>query len=153
MVPRWTSASTGGATLRGIARSAGGGLAGGARGRDAGWSGHRAMVPRHRGRVGCSMRSVTGHPDFPTLHVSSHPAVQHKLALLRDETTEPKKFRELVREISWLVGYEALADARVAPIQVQTPLERDRGRPAGRPHRAACPSCGPAWAWSTRCWS
>ena len=49
---------------------------------------------------------------FPSLHVSSHPAVLHKLALLRNEKTEPKKFRELVREISWLVGYEALADAR-----------------------------------------
>ena len=73
------------------------------------------------------MRPVAAHPDFPTLHVSSHPAVQHKLALLRDETTEPKKFRELVREISWLVGYEALQDARVAPIQVQTPLERIEG--------------------------
>jgi uracil phosphoribosyltransferase len=70
------------------------------------------------------MRPVATHHDFPTLHVSSHPAVQHKLALLRDETTEPKKFRELVREISWLVGYEALADARTAPIQVQTPLEQ-----------------------------
>jgi len=53
--------------------------------------------------------------------------VQHKLALLRDQTTEPKKFRELVREISWLVGYEALQDARVAPIQVQTPLEEITG--------------------------
>jgi len=73
------------------------------------------------------MRPVAAHPDFPTLHVSSHPAVQHKLALLRDETTEPKKFRELVREISWLVGYEALQDARTAPIQVQTPLERIEG--------------------------
>ena len=73
------------------------------------------------------MRPVAAHPDFPTLHVSSHPAVQHKLALLRDETTEPKKFRELVREISWLVGYEALQDARVAPIQVQTPLEQIQG--------------------------
>ena len=73
------------------------------------------------------MRAVAAHPDFPTLHVSSHPAVQHKLALLRDETTEPKKFRELVREISWLVGYEALADARTAPIQVQTPLEQIEG--------------------------
>ena len=70
---------------------------------------------------------MAAHPDFATLHVSSHPAVQHKLALLRDETTEPKKFRELVREISWLVGYEALADARVAPISVQTPLERIEG--------------------------
>jgi uracil phosphoribosyltransferase len=73
------------------------------------------------------MRPVAAHPDFPTLHVSRHPAVQHKLALLRDQTTEPKKFRELVREISWLVGYEALADARVAPVRVQTPLEDIEG--------------------------
>ena len=60
-------------------------------------------------------------------HVSRHPAVQHKLALLRDVRTEPKKFRELVREISWLVGYEALADARVAPVRVPTPLEETDG--------------------------
>jgi uracil phosphoribosyltransferase len=70
-----------------------------------------------------SMPNVAGHPDFPTLQVSNHPAVQHKLALLRDQATEPKKFRELVREISWLVGYEALQDAKVAPVTVQTPLE------------------------------
>ncbi|MFI5255114.1 MAG: uracil phosphoribosyltransferase [Candidatus Limnocylindrales bacterium] len=62
-----------------------------------------------------------------TFHVSSHPAVQHKLALLRATDTEPKKFRELVREISWLLGYEALADARTAPISVQTPLEMTSG--------------------------
>ena len=60
---------------------------------------------------------------WPSLHVSSHPAVLHKLAILRSTTTEPKKFREVVRELSWLLGYEALADARVRPIQVQTPLE------------------------------
>jgi uracil phosphoribosyltransferase len=65
--------------------------------------------------------------EFPSLHVSTHPAVLHKLALLRDETTEPKKFRELVREISWLLGYEALLDARVAPISVRTPLEQIEG--------------------------
>ena len=59
----------------------------------------------------------------PTLHVSSHPAVRHKLAVLRDEKTEPKKFREVVRELSWLLGYEALADARVRPLTVRTPLE------------------------------
>ena len=62
--------------------------------------------------------------DLPeTFHVSRHPAVQHKLALLRATTTEPKKFRELVREISWLLGYEALADARTLTIDVETPLE------------------------------
>ncbi|HUG48880.1 MAG TPA: uracil phosphoribosyltransferase [Candidatus Limnocylindria bacterium] len=65
--------------------------------------------------------------QFPNLFVSSHPAIQHKLALLRAETTEPKKFRELVREISWLVGYEALADARLRKIRVRTPLEETDG--------------------------
>ena len=59
----------------------------------------------------------------PTLHVSRHPAVLHKLAILRDEQTEPKKFREVVRELSWLLGYEALADARVRPLTIRTPLE------------------------------
>jgi uracil phosphoribosyltransferase len=65
--------------------------------------------------------------DFTNLHVSTHPAVLHKLALLRAETTEPKKFRELVREISWLVGYEALADARLRSLRVRTPLEEIDG--------------------------
>jgi uracil phosphoribosyltransferase len=59
----------------------------------------------------------------PNLHVSQHPAVLHKLAILRDEKTEPKKFREVVRELSWLLGYEALADVRVKPLEIQTPLE------------------------------
>lgn len=71
-------------------------------------------------------RSATPGPAS-TVHVSSHPAIMHKLALLRDARTEPKKFRELVREISWLVGYEALADARLRPITVRTPIEETEG--------------------------
>jgi uracil phosphoribosyltransferase len=71
--------------------------------------------------------ATDSHPDFPSLHVSSHPAVLHKLSYLRDSATEPKKFRELVREISWLVGYEALADARVRDVKVQTPIELTDG--------------------------
>jgi len=59
----------------------------------------------------------------PNLHVSQHPAVQHKLRILRDESTEPKKFREIVRELSWLLGYEALADARLRDRPVTTPIE------------------------------
>jgi uracil phosphoribosyltransferase len=53
--------------------------------------------------------------------------VLHKLGLLRDVETPPKRFRELVREISWLVGYEALADARVRPLTVRTPIEETEG--------------------------
>jgi uracil phosphoribosyltransferase len=60
---------------------------------------------------------------WPMLHVSHHPAVLHKLAILRDRETEPKKFREVVRELSWLLGYEALADVEVRPLSVTTPLE------------------------------
>ncbi len=59
----------------------------------------------------------------PTVRVSRHPAILHKLALLRDARTDPKKFRELVREISWLLGYEALADARLRQLRVTTPME------------------------------
>jgi uracil phosphoribosyltransferase len=66
-----------------------------------------------------------------TLHVSTHPAVLHKLAVLRDVATEPKKFREVVRELSWLLGYEALADARLRPLQVRTPLETMEGHELG----------------------
>ncbi len=65
--------------------------------------------------------------DFPRLHVSSHPAVLHKLALLRNVDTPPKLFRELVREISWLLGYEALLDAHVAGLTVRTPIEETEG--------------------------
>ncbi len=61
--------------------------------------------------------------DAPNLHVSRHPAILHKLAILRDEKTEPKKFREVVRELSWLLGYEALADVGVRPLKIRTPME------------------------------
>jgi uracil phosphoribosyltransferase len=67
----------------------------------------------------------------PNLHVSRHPAVLHKLAVLRDERTEPKKFREVVRELSWLLGYEALQDARVSPITVKTPIEETEANELG----------------------
>ncbi len=54
--------------------------------------------------------------------VSQHPLVAHKLAKLRSTQTEPKKFRELVREITILLAYEATADLQIQPVRVQTPL-------------------------------
>ena len=66
-----------------------------------------------------------------TLHVSDHPAVKHKLRILRDQTTEPKKFREIVRELSWLLGYEALADARLRARDVKTPIETTAAQELG----------------------
>jgi uracil phosphoribosyltransferase len=54
--------------------------------------------------------------------VSGHPLIQHKLRLLRDRATEPKKFRELVRELGVLLAYEATADLALVPSTVETPL-------------------------------
>ncbi len=61
------------------------------------------------------------------VHVSTHPLVLHKLALLRSEQTDPKKFRELVREIAQLLFYEATQDLSLAPLTVQTPLAPAEG--------------------------
>jgi uracil phosphoribosyltransferase len=58
---------------------------------------------------------------------SQHPLVAHKLSRLRDRSTEPKKFRELVREIAALLAYEATADLLTVPRQVQTPLATING--------------------------
>ncbi len=59
--------------------------------------------------------------------VSSHPLVKHKLTLLRSVTTEPKKFRELVRELAILLAYEATADMALAEKKVRTPLRETHG--------------------------
>lgn len=56
------------------------------------------------------------------VHVSNHPLIQHKLTLLRDLNTEPKKFRELIREIAILLAYEATADLALEPSKVTTPM-------------------------------
>ena len=61
------------------------------------------------------------------VHVSSHPLIAHKLSKLRTVNTEPQKFRELVREISALMAYEATADLLTEPTQLQTPLQVTTG--------------------------
>lgn len=61
------------------------------------------------------------------VHISSHPLIAHKLSKLRDVNTEPKKFRELVREISALMAYEVTADLLTETVEVQTPLQKTSG--------------------------
>jgi uracil phosphoribosyltransferase len=67
------------------------------------------------------MPAVTG------VHVSEHPLVRHKLSLLRQTTTEPKKFRELIRELAILLAVEATADLALAETPVTTPLAEMAG--------------------------
>ena len=61
------------------------------------------------------------------VYISNHPLVMHKLALMRSVDTEPKKFREVVREITGLLLYEATADLGTIEIEVRTPLSTTLG--------------------------
>ena len=65
---------------------------------------------------------------MPKLHASTHPLVLHKLTILRDKNTEPRKFRELVSEISALLTYEATADLETEAREVETPMGKASGR-------------------------
>ena len=44
------------------------------------------------------------------LHVINHPLIQHKLTHMRKTETGPKDFRQLLKEISMLMGYEVTRD-------------------------------------------
>ena len=56
------------------------------------------------------------------VYESNHPLVKHKLSILRDKATKPKKFRELIREISILLAYETTRDLTLEPASVETPM-------------------------------
>ncbi|MBR3113097.1 MAG: uracil phosphoribosyltransferase [Methanobrevibacter sp.] len=56
--------------------------------------------------------------------VLNHPLITHKLAILRDINTGTKEFRELVTEISTILMYEAMRDAKLEKTTIETPLEK-----------------------------
>jgi uracil phosphoribosyltransferase len=64
---------------------------------------------------------------FPNLTVVEHPLIQHKVALLRRTDTAKKLFRELVEEITLLLGYEVTRDLPLEVVQLDTPLETTHG--------------------------
>ena len=59
---------------------------------------------------------------YQQVTVTNHPLIQHKLAILRDKNTSSKDFRDLVREISMLMCYEATRDLPLEEIEVETPV-------------------------------
>ena len=66
--------------------------------------------------------------SLPGVYVSRHPLVADKLTALRRADTEPPLFRALIRELSWLLAYEALADTRLEDVPIETPLTHTTGR-------------------------
>ena len=61
---------------------------------------------------------------YDNVIIFDHPLIRHKIAILRDERTSMKEFRELVEEITTLMTYESLKEGvPTTEIQVKTPLE------------------------------
>lgn len=58
------------------------------------------------------------------LHIIDHPLVQHKLTLMRDKNASTLKFRELLKEISILMGYEVTRDFPLTYEEIETPLQK-----------------------------
>ena len=56
------------------------------------------------------------------VYVFDHPLIQHKTAMIRKEDTSVKDFRELVREISMLMGYEATRKLPLEEVEITTPI-------------------------------
>ena len=62
------------------------------------------------------------------LHIINHPMVQHKLSIMRNKETGSKDFRQLLKEISLLMGYEVTRDIPLDPIEIETPICKTTAR-------------------------
>ena len=68
-----------------------------------------------------------------------HPLIEHKLAILRDKKTGTKEFRELVEEIATFLCYEALKDAELDSVTIETPLTKMQTGKINENHYAFIP--------------
>ena len=59
-----------------------------------------------------------------TLNILDHPLVEHKLSILRDKKTGTKEFRELVSELGMFLCYEAMRDAELDDVEIETPMTK-----------------------------
>ncbi|NLB16097.1 MAG: uracil phosphoribosyltransferase, partial [Clostridiales bacterium] len=62
------------------------------------------------------------------LYIIDHPLVQHKLTIMRDKNTGKKDFKEILTEISTLMGYELTHDLPLTDIEIDTPICRMTGK-------------------------
>ena len=62
-------------------------------------------------------------PRFPNLFILDHPLIQHKLSHMRDRNTSTRTFRELLRELTLLMGYEITRDLPLTTRPIETPIE------------------------------
>jgi uracil phosphoribosyltransferase len=59
---------------------------------------------------------------FPNLQIIDHPMIQHKLSHMRDIETSTRTFRQLLRELTLLMGYELTRDLPMTTEKINTPI-------------------------------
>ncbi|HWX00300.1 MAG: uracil phosphoribosyltransferase [Collimonas sp.] len=62
-------------------------------------------------------------PRFPNLFILNHPLIQHKLTHMRSKETSTRTFRQLLREITLLMGYEITRDLPLTTQLIETPMQ------------------------------
>lgn len=62
------------------------------------------------------------HPKFSNLHIIDHPLIQHKLTQMRKADTPKYAFRQLLREIALLMGFEITRDLPLTAENITTPI-------------------------------
>ena len=63
-----------------------------------------------------------------TVHILDHPLIQHKLTIMRNKNTSTKDFRQLLREIAMLMGYEVTREFPMEDYEIETPLQKMIGK-------------------------
>ena len=64
--------------------------------------------------------------DYPNVTLLNHPPLKHKISILRDEKTPTSEFRQVVKEIAMMEGYEALKDVETKEVLIKTPIEETK---------------------------
>ena len=57
-----------------------------------------------------------------TFHLFNHPLITHKLTIMRRRETGSKDFRQLLDEITMLMGYEITRDLPLEDVMIETPV-------------------------------
>lgn len=69
----------------------------------------------------------------------NHPLIEHKLAILRDKKTGTKEFRELISEIAMFLCYEAMKDAKLDDVTIETPITKTKAKKLNEENYAFVP--------------
>lgn len=62
------------------------------------------------------------------LFLMDHPLIKHKITFIRDKNTGAKEFRELVKEVSMLMGYEVTRNLELEEIEIETPVSKTKAK-------------------------